>query len=93
MKKEIHKSLPPTTTHEENATKAGQRAINRVWEYTQALVALMVTAAFLYCQIARIDSQAINMSFTLVIGFYFSRTNHTAIGGEGDKPKQKYVGR
>jgi len=86
-------SMPPTTTAEEDATTAGQRSINRVWEYTQACVAVMVTAAFLYCEISKIDSQAINMAFALVIGFYFSRTNHTAIGGFGKKPEQKYQGR
>ena len=28
--------------------------------------------------------------FGLVVGFYFSWTNHSAIGGIGDKPKQEY---
>lgn len=87
------KSLPPTTTAEENVVTAGQRAINKVWEITQAVVAMMVTIAFLFCEIREIDSEAVRMAFTLVIGFYFSRTNHTAIGGIGKKPEGNYIGR
>lgn len=37
--------------------------------------------------------QFINLTAGIVIGFYFSRTNHQAIGGEGPKPTQKYEGR
>jgi len=87
------KSLPPTTTEQEDVVTAGQRKINMIWEYTQAIVAIVVTIAFLYCEIKKIDSAAIKMAFTLVIGFYFSRTNHAAIGGVGKKPSQKYQGR
>lgn len=37
--------------------------------------------------------QFINYTSGIVIGFYFSRTNHQAIGGIGRKPQQKYTGR
>lgn len=38
--------------------------------------------------------QFINLTVGIVIGFYFSRTNHTAIGGVGKKPEQgEYTGR
>lgn len=37
--------------------------------------------------------QFINMMAGIVIGFYFSRTNHAAIGGIGSKPLQSYEGR
>lgn len=37
--------------------------------------------------------QFINLTVGIVIGFYFSRTNHVAIGGIGDKPEQPYIGR
>lgn len=37
--------------------------------------------------------QFINFTAGIVIGFYFSRTNHAAIGGIGNKPIQKYEGR
>lgn len=29
----------------------------------------------------------------LIVGFYFSRTNHAAIGGVGTKPQEEYKGR
>jgi len=37
--------------------------------------------------------QFINLTAGIVIGFYFSRTNHAAIGGIGEKPRQPYEGR
>ena len=88
-----HRSLKPTTTAQEDLTTHGQRIINKIWEYTQAVVAVLVTVAFLYCELKLIDSEAVKMAFTLVIGFYFSRTNHTQIGGTGAKPVDKYQGR
>jgi hypothetical protein len=33
------------------------------------------------------------MAFGTVVGFYFSRTNHAAIGGTGAKPEAPYEGR
>lgn len=36
--------------------------------------------------------QPINLITGIVIGFYFSRTNHTAIGGTGHKPAASSVG-
>lgn len=83
-------SLPPTPT---NLTLASQRRINLIWECTQALVAIMVTASFLYCEINKIESVAVRMGFSLIIGFYFSRTNHSAVGGVGRKANPKYIGR
>lgn len=89
----IHKSLPATTTAQEDITTAGQRRVNLIWEITQATVAFTVTAAFVYAEIKKIDSTSLKMAFSLVIGFYFSRTNHQAIGGVGKKPENKYQGR
>jgi len=37
--------------------------------------------------------QFINLTTGIVIGFYFSRTNHQAIGGIGPKPSSPYEGR
>lgn len=37
--------------------------------------------------------QFINLTTGIVIGFYFSRTNHAAIGGVGAKPVPEYEGR
>lgn len=92
-------SLTPTTTAQEDITTAGQRKVNLIWEYTQAAIALLVVlstmvAGFLVAikggQIPTIYSVA----FGTVVGFYFSRTNHQAIGGIGAKPPlQKYEGR
>lgn len=36
--------------------------------------------------------QPITLTTGIVIGFYFSRTNHTAIGGTGHKPAASSVG-
>jgi hypothetical protein len=87
------RSLDPTTTEQEDITTAGQRKVNLIWEYTQAAVALLVTITFLYCEVMKIDSLAVKMGFSLIVGFYFSRTNHSAIGGVGRKPYQQYQGR
>lgn len=93
VKNTPHKAVAPTTTEQEDLVVAGQRRVNLIWEFTQAFIAILVTASFLYCEIKGIDSEAVNMTFALVIGFYFSRTNHSSIGGVGNKPSQKYIGR
>ena len=86
---------PPDTTAEQDTVTAGQRRINLIWEVTQAIVALAVTGAKIYASLQKIDAPALDNSFFLIIGFYFSRTNHSAIGGVGQNPTQKqdYVGR
>lgn len=105
-------SLPARTTFQEDLTYAGQRRVNLIWEYTQAVVALMVvfstmiagiysmvwptvaigtgTAQF---QIPVQIPTILSVAFGTVVGFYFSRTNHAAIGGVGGKPSQAYEGR
>lgn len=74
-------------------TVEGQRRINLIWEVTQGLIALSITVAIIYCAFYKISSQELTNSFFLIIGFYFSRTNHQAIGGIGGKPIQPYEGR
>jgi len=94
--------MPPTTTRQEDITTAGQRRINLIWEVTQAVIAVLVTAANMVVA----TYQALNttvppvphptilsISFGTIIGFYFARTNHAAIGGTGNKPTQPYEGR
>jgi cobalamin synthase len=76
-------SLPPETTGEQDRKTAGQRKINLVWEVTQALMALMVTSAAIYCAISGKESALLGNAFTLIIALYFVRTNHTKIGGIG----------
>jgi hypothetical protein len=59
------------------------------------LIVLLVAAEITVNQIAVISVclQFINLSVGIIIGFYFSRTNHAAIGGVGTKPVQQYEGR
>ena len=92
-------SVPPTTTVQEDITLAGQRRINLIWEHTQAIIALMVVVANLIAGIATVFGKGkeipagLSNTLFLVIGFYFSRTNHAAVGGIGSKPESKYTGR
>lgn len=99
-------SLPPTTTAQEDITRAGQRKVNLVWEHTQAIIAILVTAtalgvvslaAFLPVNgpVAIGAIVFVTNSFSLVIGAYFQRTNHQLVGGIGPKPSesQAYLGR
>jgi len=82
-------SVPPTTTREEDLHSAGQRQINRVWEYTQAVIAVAVTTCTLVVAAWQTmygsgDMAAfllLSNAFFLVIGFYFGRTNHQRVGG------------
>lgn len=90
---DVEQSLAPTTTTQQDITLAGQRRVNLIWEYTQATIALGVTIAMIYCAIKKIESQDVRNAFFLIVGFYFSRTNHSAIGGVGVKPTQEYKGR
>lgn len=81
----------PTTTEEEDRSTVGQRRINLIWETTQSIVAITVTAATLYVsgRLAlneKADTAAfllLSNVFFLVLGQYFQRTNHTKVGGVG----------
>jgi hypothetical protein len=108
---EKEQPLTPTTTEQEDITTAGQRAINLLWERTQAKIALSVvfftifingavSVTLILVQKDMTAGQAIGLSFLnmicgIVISFYFSRTNHAAIGGVGPKAtdRQPYEGR
>jgi hypothetical protein len=93
--------LSPTTTMQEDITTAGQRKVNLIWEYTQAIIAISVVLANLIVGVIfginKIPSGeypfVLSSSLFLIVGFYFSRTNHSAIGGVGKKPIQAYEGR
>jgi len=92
--------LPATTTVQEDLTTASQRKVNLIWETTQSIIAITVVIAtmsvgvfgFLTKGIMDIPN-SLAIAFGTVIGFYFSRTNHAAIGGIGEKPSQTYIGR
>lgn len=86
-------SLPAKTTVQEDLIVAGQRRINLIWETTQSMISVLITGAIIYCAINKIVSQELTNAFFLIVGFYFSRTNHAAIGGIGEKPREIYSGR
>jgi hypothetical protein len=81
-------SLPPKTTEQEDITLAGQRRVNLIWESTQASIALIISLAMVYGMMKEIYNATITNAFFLIIGTYFTRTNHVRIGGIGDKPYQ-----
>lgn len=87
--------MAPTTTLQQDKTTEGQRLINIIWELTQAAIAVMIVLALVYLAIAREPSETVTNAFFLIVGFYFSRTNHQAIGGIGAKANegQAYTGR
>ena len=93
-------SIPAKTTFQEDLVTAGQRKINLIWEYTQSVIASMVVLANMivavYDGIYQNGVQyptILSSSLFLVVGFYFARTNHSAIGGIGPKPESFYTGR
>ncbi len=102
-----HFSLPPNTTEQEDITHASQRAINLIWERTQATIALLVVSCAIFdgvfSQVYASLHPTISVpqgpnilsnAFFGIIGFYFGRTNHSAVGGIGFKSKDKeYTGR
>lgn len=94
--------MPPRTTEQEDITLHSQRYINKIWELTQAIIAIVVVGsnmiAALYNVFKNRDVDVpmiLSSSLFLVIGFYFSRTNHQTIGGVGSKANldQEYKGR
>ena len=78
-------SLKPTTTIQEDIVTAGQRKINLIWECTQGVIALMITAAVIYSVLNKIESDVLTNAFFLIVSMYFVRTNHSLIGGIGIK--------
>jgi hypothetical protein len=75
---------------------AGQRRVNLIWEFTQAIISIAVVATSMVLAATRsekdIPSYVSNTLF-LVVGFYFSRTNHSSVGGVGRKAMGPYTGR
>lgn len=93
-------SVAPTTTHQEDLTTSGQRRINLIWEFTQAVISVLVVLSNMWVSVyiamaaKHIDYPVVlSSSLFLIVGFYFSRTNHAAIGGVGLKPAERYEGR
>lgn len=80
------KSKPPDTTVQEDLTHAGQRRVNLIWEFTQGIIAVAITAATIYSAINKVESDILSNAFFLIVSMYFVRTNHQLIGGVGAKP-------
>lgn len=60
---------------------AGQRWTNRLWEITQAAIAVSVTIAEIAAAFRGIESKTLDAGFFAIIAMYLARTNHTKIGG------------
>jgi hypothetical protein len=98
-------SVAPTTTLQQDKTLSGQRQVNIIWELTQAVIAIVITIGVVVVSVhngltAKGDiisefPATLSNAFFLIVGFYFSRTNHQAIGGIGKKAneQQTYEGR
>jgi len=83
-------TLQPTTTEAEDLVSAGQRTINRTWEFTQSALTIMLTLLFAYCKIYGIVDTSVDIAFTYVLATYLTRSNHTKQGGI---PPGGYTGR
>lgn len=91
---------PSTTTDEQDRTTAGQRETSWLWETTQRQIALCVIVGTIIIDglailIPLITGRDLSTSVALTLGFvnslatgvtsfYFSRSNHTKVGGVGD---------
>lgn len=99
----VDPSIPARTTYQEDLTTASQRKVNLIWEYTQAVIAILVIVANMIVGTAKGLGYGaageypiiLSSSLFLIVGFYFSRTNHQAIGGIGPKSNEQaeYKGR
>jgi len=65
-------------------TAHGQRGINRIWEYTQAVTALRVVAVTMGVVLrdGGIPPE-LGVITASIVSTYFTRTNHTQVGGVG----------
>lgn len=85
----------------------GQRAINRLWERTQAIIAisivevtLIVVAVIIMAPVIKVnpDEWVVTAAVTGLVllsnlvgnvtGSYFTRTNHSKVGGVGSDPRR-----
>lgn len=77
-------ALAASTTVEEQRTAYGQRRVNLLWEFVQGTCGLMLVGTACYSVII---GNSLPAEFWLLLGIvvnsYFTRTNHTKIGGIG----------
>lgn len=87
-------TLAPNTTEADDKVTEGQRRVNLVWEGSQSVISIAITAAVIYCQIHGITSETLNNAFFFVVATYLQRTNHIRQGGvPPDASRQPYTGR
>lgn len=77
------KNAPATSTAEEDRKTAGQRSVNRQWEFWQGFLAVLVIGGFVYTACIQKESPALAGLAGSIVTFYYVRTNHTKIGGVG----------
>lgn len=86
----------PKTVHQEEQlglTQMGQRRVNLLWEATQtglAFLTLLFVGIILIIQYARGDPnpdapEILKAILLVIVTMYYQRTNHTRIGGTGEK--------
>jgi len=88
-------TLQPTTTEQQDVIVTRQSHVALIWESVQGLIAIAITGAVIYCSVNRIISQDLSNAFFLIIGFYYSRTNHEKGGAASAKSgtSPQYLGR
>ena len=81
---ELIPTLPPTTTHEEDLTIRTKRHVSLIWEYTQALIALVVVGATvwagLHVQAGKDVPTILSTLSGMVVGSYFQKKMASALG-------------
>lgn len=72
--------------------------VNLIWEYTQAAVAIIVVAANMIVgtyqgiyNTAATFPPILSSALFLIVGFYFSRTNHAPIQVDNIKPVETFI--
>lgn len=79
---EVEGKIPAAEAAKEQALKTeGQRAINRLWEIFQGLLAVIVIGCFCYSCLNGKESASLAGLAGSIVTFYFVRTNHTKTGG------------
>lgn len=76
----------PHQREEEGLTSRGQRWVNLIWEFTQAIMTIMIVyanirAAFEQPALSATATATLNNAMFVVLGFYYGRTNHQRVGG------------
>lgn len=81
---ELNPPARATTTSEQDRGTLGQRRVNLLWEGTQGIVALGLVGTACYALLKGISLPAEYwLLLGIVVNSYFTRTNHTKIGGVG----------